>query len=155
MNEIFENLNDKQIQAVKHMDGPLLVIAGAGSGKTRALTHRIAYLIREKNISPWNILAVTFTNKAANEMKERIVKLLANKDELVFMETFGDLYNAGELEKISSNAIPTIGTFHSICVRILRKNIHLLDFENSFVIYDTSDQQVLIKRILKSLNIDP
>ncbi len=155
MENILEGLNDKQLAAVKHIDGPMLVIAGAGSGKTRALTHRIAYLIQEKNINPWNILAVTFTNKAANEMKHRIVKLLSNHDELAFMESFGDMFAAAELEKISGNNIPTIGTFHSICVRILRKNIHLLDYENSFAIYDTADQQILLKKIMQEMLIDP
>jgi len=114
--------------------GPLLVVAGAGSGKTRALTHRIAYMIEEKGISPWNILAVTFTNKAANEMKQRITKLLGK-----------DMHDAD---------LPSVGTFHATCVRILRKNIHLLDYENSFTIYDTADQQILMKHVLQDLNID-
>lgn len=155
MSEILKGLNEKQVEAVTHFDGPMLVIAGAGSGKTRALTHRIAYLIKECSVSPWNVLAVTFTNKAANEMKQRIVKLLANKDELNFMESFGDLYSAAEIEKMTNNSIPTIGTFHSICVRILRKNIHLLNYENAFAIYDMTDQQILVKRIMKDLCIDP
>ncbi|MBD3330176.1 AAA family ATPase, partial [Candidatus Peregrinibacteria bacterium] len=155
MSEILKDLNKKQVEAVTHFNGPMLVIAGAGSGKTRSLTHRIAYLIKERNISPWNVLAVTFTNKAANEMKQRIVKLLSNKDELNFMETFGDLFGAGEIQKLSSHDIPTIGTFHSICVRILRKNIHLLDYENTFAIYDIADQQILIKRIMKQMMLDP
>src|SRR3989338_8445229 len=119
MTSILENLNDKQIEAVTHFTGPLLVIAGAGSGKTRALTHRIAWLIEEKGVSPWNILAVTFTNKAANEMKSRVVKLLGGAD----MAASGDFSMRSD--------VPTIGTFHSVCVRILRKNLHLLDFENS------------------------
>ena len=104
-----------------------------GSGKTRTLTHRIAYLIKEKGVRPHNILAVTFTNKAANAMKERILNLL------------------GEVQEYET---PTIGTFHSVCIRILRKYIHLLNFENSFVIYDTNDQVVLMKRIMKSRSID-
>lgn len=142
MEDILSGLNEKQIEAIKHFSGPLLVIAGAGSGKTRALTHRIAYLIEKKGVSPWNILAVTFTNKAANEMKQRIMKLLQKKVDTTFwnMETTSD--------------IPTIGTFHSICVRILRKNIHLLDFENSFAIYDMADQQILVKRIMEEMLID-
>lgn len=134
MEDILKSLNDKQKEAVIHIKGPLLVIAGAGSGKTRALTHRIAYLIREKGVSPWNILAVTFTNKAANEMKERVVKLL-NK-------------------KVDDQDIPTIGTFHATCVRILRKHIHLLNYENHFNIYDTADQQILIKHVLEDLDMD-
>ncbi len=153
MSDILKNLNEKQTEAVTHFTGPLLVVAGAGSGKTRALTHRIAYLIKEKNIKPWNILAVTFTNKAAGEMKKRITKLLSKSDEMAVAEGFGDLISAGEL--ISESSLPTIGTFHSICVRILRKNIHLLDFENSFVIYDTADQLILMKRIMESLQMDP
>lgn len=155
MDKILENLNGKQLEAVTHFTGPMLVIAGAGSGKTRALTHRIAYLIKEKAITPWNILAVTFTNKAANEMKRRILKLLAKDDEVAVLEGFGDILAMGEIDKIQdSNDIPTVGTFHSICVRILRKNIHLMDFENSFAIYDTADQQILMKRIMEDLMID-
>jgi len=155
MSGILDNLNDKQKEAVTHFNGPLLVIAGAGSGKTMALTNRIAYLIQEKGISPWNILAVTFTNKAANELKQRLIKLLSKDNTLSFMETFGDMLPAAELEKLNDNDIPTIGTFHSVCVRILRKNIHLLDYENSFVIYDMADQQILVKRVMANLNIDP
>ncbi|MDA1060842.1 MAG: UvrD-helicase domain-containing protein [bacterium] len=132
MTKILENLNNKQLEAVTHFTGPLLVVAGAGSGKTRALTHRIAWLIEEKGISPWNILAVTFTNKAANEMKKRIEQLLSS--DLVGM--------------------PTIGTFHSVCVRILRRNLHLLDYENSFAIYDVADQQILMKRVMEDMGID-
>ncbi len=134
MSKILESLNDKQREAVTHFSGPLLVIAGAGSGKTRALTHRIAYLIEEKGVSPWNILAVTFTNKAANEMKERVVKLLKK-----------------EMDDLD---LPAVGTFHATCVRILRKFAHFLDYENSFTIYDTADQQILMKHILRDLNID-
>ncbi|MFH1533743.1 MAG: UvrD-helicase domain-containing protein [Nitrospirota bacterium] len=137
MTNILENLNDKQIEAVTHFTGPLLVIAGAGSGKTRALTHRIAWLIEEKRVSPWNILAVTFTNKAANEMKTRIARLLSI-----------------ELDNKYDSSIPSVGTFHSICVRILRKHIHLLDFENSFGIYDMTDQQILVKRVMEDMNLD-
>ena len=131
MTSILENLNDKQIEAVTHFTGPLLVIAGAGSGKTRALTHRIAWLIQEKGISPWNILAVTFTNKAANEMKTRVTRLIYG-DDLSFAENQADLIAAGDFNRRSD--LPTIGTFHSVCVRILRKNLHLLDFENAFVL---------------------
>lgn len=144
MSKILNNLNDKQIEAVTHFKGPILVISGPGSGKTRVLTHRVAYLIEEFSVNPWNILAVTFTNKAANEMKERISKLL-KKDSLGFEGNFSDLRDDRNL--------PTVGTFHSVCVRILRKNLHLLDYENSFVIYDDADQQILIKRVMKELNI--
>lgn len=154
MHNILDKLNQKQIEAVTHFEGPMLVIAGAGSGKTRALTHRIAYLIKEKGISPWNILAVTFTNKAANEMKNRMIKLLASNQEKALLEGFGDSLSIAEFENTSSNDIPTIGTFHSICVRILRKNIHLLDYENSFAIYDTTDQQILVKRIMEDMGLD-
>lgn len=134
MPDILLTLNPKQKEAVQATHGPVLVLAGAGSGKTRALTHRIAYLIQEKNISPWNILAVTFTNKAAEEMRNRIIKLLKTDK--------------------SSLHIPTVGTFHAACVRILRKNIHLLDYENTFVIYDAADQQIVVKQILNELGID-
>ncbi|MCC7197158.1 DNA helicase PcrA [Candidatus Peregrinibacteria bacterium] len=134
MTEILQKLNDKQLEAVTCTHGPLLVVAGAGSGKTRALTHRIAYMIQEKGINPWNILAVTFTNKAANEMKQRIIKLLGKNEQ--------------------DADLPSVGTFHATCVRILRKNIHLLDYENSFTIYDTADQQILMKHVLEDLRID-
>lgn len=149
MNTILDNLNPRQLEAVTHFTGSLLVIAGAGSGKTRALTHRIAYLMREKGVSAWNILAVTFTNKAANEMKKRIGKLL------------GDGHPAELDDFLGNNApadgragLPTIGTFHSVCIRILRKHIHLFGYENAFVIYDDADQQILVKRILESMGLD-
>ena len=129
--DLLEGLNDKQYEAVTKTEGPSLVIAGAGSGKTKVLTHKIAYLIGEKNIKPWDILAITFTNKAANEMKERVEKLV------------GDIAND-----------MWIGTFHSICVRILRKFIDRIGFETSFVIFDTSDQKTVIKQILKNMNLD-
>ena len=131
MQEILKGLNDKQYEAVVNTDGPILVIAGAGSGKTKVLTHKIAYLIQEKNILPWNILAITFTNKAANEMKERIAGLVG--------ETAKDIW---------------MGTFHSICVRILRKHIDQIGYDSSFIIFDTSDQKSLIKKCLKELQID-
>jgi DNA helicase II / ATP-dependent DNA helicase PcrA len=134
VSDILESLNDKQREAVTQVNGPLLVIAGAGSGKTRALTHRIAYMIEEKGVSSWNILAVTFTNKAANEMKGRVVRLLKKGED--------------------DRDLPSVGTFHATCVRILRKYIHLLDYENGFTIYDTADQQILMKHILRDLNID-
>ncbi len=128
---LLDELNDKQYEAVTGIEGPYLVIAGAGSGKTKVLTHKIAYLIDEKNVKPWNILAITFTNKAANEMKERVKNLIG--------DIATDMW---------------IGTFHSICVRILRKFIDRIGFTSSFVIFDTSDQKTLIKQILKSMNLD-
>ncbi len=131
MNEIIEGLNDMQKEAVLSTSGPCLVIAGAGSGKTKVLTHKIAYLMQEKDIKPWNILAITFTNKAANEMKERVEKLVG--------EVAKDMW---------------IGTFHSICVRILRRYIDRIGFTSSFVIFDSSDQRTLVKQCLKQLNID-
>lgn len=131
MKEILEGLNDKQYEAVVNYEGPSLIIAGAGSGKTKVLTHKIAYLMQEKGIKPWNILAITFTNKAANEMKERVEKLVG--------EVARDMW---------------IGTFHSICVRILRRYIDRIGFESSFIIFDTSDQRTMIKNCLKDLNID-
>jgi DNA helicase-2/ATP-dependent DNA helicase PcrA len=134
MSQILLSLNDKQQEAVRATHGPVLVMAGAGSGKTRALTHRIAYMVQEKNINPWNILAVTFTNKAATEMKNRIIHLLGSEN--------------------PDQSLPQVGTFHATCVRILRKNIHLLNYENAFVIYDTADQLILIKRIMEELAIN-
>ena len=131
MQELIEGLNNKQKEAVLETEGPCLVIAGAGSGKTKVLTHKIAYLIAEKNIAPWNILAITFTNKAASEMKERIENLVGDVAKDIWM-----------------------GTFHSICVRILRKYIDRIGFDSSFLIFDTQDQRTLVKECLKALNID-
>ncbi len=131
MQDLLKDLNNKQYEAVVNTEGPNLVIAGAGSGKTKVLTHKIAYLMGEKNVSPWNILAITFTNKAANEMKERVEGLVG--------DVAKDMW---------------IGTFHSICVRILRRFIDRIGFDHSFVIFDTSDQRTLIKECLKDLNID-
>ena len=131
MKDILEGLNDKQYEAVVNSEGPCLVIAGAGSGKTKVLTHKIAYLLNEKDIKPWNILAITFTNKAANEMKERVEKLVG--------EATKDMW---------------LGTFHSICVKILRMFIDRIGYDKSFIIFDTSDQRTLIKECLKSLDID-
>ena len=128
---ILEGLNDKQYEAVINADGPCLVIAGAGSGKTKVLTHKIAYLLNEKDIKPWNILAITFTNKAANEMKERVEKLVG--------EATKDMW---------------LGTFHSICVKILRMFIDRIGYDRSFIIFDTSDQRTLVKECLKTLDID-
>ncbi len=130
-NELLKGLNDKQYEAVVNTEGPNLVIAGAGSGKTKVLTHKIAYLIKEKDVLPWNILAITFTNKAANEMKERIAAIVGEEAKDIWM-----------------------GTYHSICVRILRKFIDRIGFESSFIIFDTSDQRTLVKTCLRELNID-
>lgn len=132
MLDLLIGLNDAQREVVLQTEGPLLVLAGAGSGKTKALTHRIAYLVSEKKVNPENILAITFTNKAAGEMVERIKKLLAGS------RSFG---------------IPTMGTFHSICARILRKEAHLLGYPQSFVIFDEDDSVKLIKNCLKKLNL--
>ena len=129
--EIIEGLNDKQKEAVLATEGPCLVIAGAGSGKTKVLTHKIAYLINEKDVKPWNILAITFTNKAANEMKERIEKLIGDAAKDLWM-----------------------GTFHSICVKILRRYIDRVGYKTDFVIFDTSDQKTLIKECIKALKVD-
>jgi len=128
---LFENLNEEQKKAVLHKDGPLLILAGAGSGKTRVLTHRIAYLISECSVSPYNILAITFTNKAAREMKSRVEKLLGDLAENIW-----------------------VGTFHSVCIRILRRDIDKIGFDRKFVIYDTTDQQTLIKDCIKHLNLN-
>ena len=131
MQNLIQDLNDKQQEAVLQTDGPCLIIAGAGSGKTKVLTHKIAYLMAEKYVKPWNILAITFTNKAANEMKQRVETLVG--------DAANDMW---------------IGTFHSICVRILRKYIDRIGFESSFIIFDTQDQKTLIKECLKELKID-
>ena len=131
MNEILEGLNNKQYEAVINTDGPCLVIAGAGSGKTKVLTHKIAYLMNEKDIKPWNILAITFTNKAANEMKTRVENIVGNAAK--------DMW---------------IGTFHSICVKILRRFIDRIGYDTSFIIFDTSDQRTLIKECIKACDLD-
>ena len=131
MQDILKGLNNKQYEAVVNTEGPCLVIAGAGSGKTKVLTHKIAYLINEKNAKPWDILAITFTNKAANEMKQRIADLIGEQAKDIWM-----------------------GTFHSICVRILRRFIDRIGFESSFIIFDSSDQKTLVKGCLKDLSID-
>lgn len=131
MQNLIEGLNDKQKEAVLATEGPCLVIAGAGSGKTKVLTHKIAYLISEKNVKPYNILAITFTNKAASEMKQREEKIVGDVAQEMWM-----------------------GTFHSICVRILRRFIDRIGFDTSFLIFDTSDQKTVVKECLKALNID-
>jgi DNA helicase-2/ATP-dependent DNA helicase PcrA len=147
---LLEGLNDKQREAVLAVDGPVLVVAGAGSGKTKALTHRIAYMIEEKEISPWNILAVTFTNKAAGEMRTRLHNLLGARPIEEMNEAYWANFFVGR-----ESAMPMMGTFHSICVRILRKYAHFIGFENSFVIFDPADQNVLARNIYDELNIDP
>ncbi|AZV41108.1 ATP-dependent DNA helicase PcrA [Peribacillus asahii] len=130
--KLLNGLNQQQQQAVKATEGPLLIMAGAGSGKTRVLTHRIAYLMVEKQVAPWNILAITFTNKAAREMKERIRSILGGTSDEIW-----------------------ISTFHSMCVRILRRDIDRMGFSRNFSILDTTDQQSVIKQILKDRNMDP
>ncbi|MCQ2495213.1 MAG: UvrD-helicase domain-containing protein [Lachnospiraceae bacterium] len=132
MNDILAGLNDVQQHAVTTTEGPLLILAGAGSGKTRVLTHRVAYLIDELGVSPYSIMAVTFTNKAAGEMKERIQNLVGPGAENIW-----------------------VSTFHSSCVRILRRFIDQLGYDRNFVIYDTDDQKTLMKEIIKSMNLDP
>ncbi|HGD5301228.1 TPA: DNA helicase PcrA [Streptococcus agalactiae] len=130
MNPLIIGMNDKQAEAVQTTDGPLLIMAGAGSGKTRVLTHRIAYLIDEKYVNPWNILAITFTNKAAREMRERAIALNpATQDTL-------------------------IATFHSMCVRILRREADYIGYNRNFTIVDPGEQRTLMKRIIKQLNLD-
>ncbi len=129
---LIQGMNEQQKQAVETTEGPLLLMAGAGSGKTRVLTHRVAYLIEEKEVNPWNILAITFTNKAAKEMRERIQKLLDHGAEDVW-----------------------VSTFHSMCVRILRRDVEALGYTRNFTILDPSEQLSLIKRVLKELNLDP
>mgnify|MGYP002536485687 FL=1 len=128
---IYDTLNPPQQEAVFHTEGPLLILAGAGSGKTRVLTHRIAYLMDEKGVNPWNILAITFTNKAAQEMRERVDKLVGFGSESIW-----------------------VSTFHSACVRILRRHIDNLGYDTNFTIYDTDDQKSLMKDVCRKMNID-
>ena len=125
---IYDTLNEPQKQGAFTVDGPVLILAGAGSGKTRVLTHRIAYLIDEMGVNPWNILAITFTNKAAGEMRERVDKLIGMGAEQVW-----------------------VATFHSTCVRILRRYIDRIGYDNHFTIYDADDQKTLMKAIMKKL----
>ena len=138
MDEILDGLNEKQKEAVQSVDGPLLVIAGPGSGKTKVLIHRIAYLINHAKVNPRNILAVTFTNKAAGEMKERVKKI------------FKELRNVS----FSDYGTPTISTFHSFCVRVLRFEIGELGWKKTFLIYDDKDQLALIKKVMADLEMD-
>ena len=128
---IYDTLNEPQKEAVFYTEGPLLILAGAGSGKTRVLTHRIAYLIDEKGINPWNILAITFTNKAAGEMRQRVDQLVGMGSESIW-----------------------VSTFHSMCVRILRRHIDRLGYDTSFTIYDTDDQKTLMKEVCRRADID-
>ena len=130
MKDILKGLNDKQLEAAEHTEGPLLILAGAGSGKTRVLTHRIGYLI-EKGVMPWQILAITFTNKAAGEMRERVDSLLSGRGTDVF-----------------------VSTFHSLCVNILRRDIDKIGYGRDFTIYDTDDQKTLLREVIKALNLD-
>lgn len=151
---ILNSLNNKQREAVLQTEGPVLILAGAGSGKTKALTHRIAYLVCEKKVSPYNILAVTFTNKAANEMKGRIAKLLANSDLRIATSQNQKTDSRRLTSDDSEIKLPWLGTFHSICVKILRREIHQLGYERSFTIYDQLDSLSLVKRAMKDLNYD-
>ena len=128
---IYDTLNDKQRQGVEATEGPVLILAGAGSGKTRVLTHRIAYLMEEEGVSPWYILAITFTNKAAKEMRDRVDKLIGFGSEQIW-----------------------VATFHATCVRILRRYADRLGYDNNFTIYDPDDQKTVMKDICKRLNID-
>ncbi len=128
---IYDSLNDRQKEAVLHKDGPLLILAGAGSGKTRVLTHRIAWLIEEQGVKPWNILAITFTNKAAAEMRERVDEIVGFGSESVW-----------------------VSTFHSTCVRILRRYIDRIGYGTNFTIYDSDDQKVLMRDICRRMNLD-
>src|SRR5947208_10876521 len=132
---LLAGLNEPQREAVTTTDGPVLILAGPGSGKTRVITHRIAYLVQQKQVSPWRILAVTFTNKAAKEMRERLEKLVG----------------------VSASKEMTIGTFHAICARVLRMEAEALaplGLTRSFVVLDTDDQMTLVPPVIKQLDID-
>ena len=129
---IYDTLNDRQQEAVFHTEGPLLILAGAGSGKTRVLTHRIAWLIDQIGVNPWNILAITFTNKAAGEMRERVDQIVGFGSESIW-----------------------VSTFHSMCVRILRRYIDRLGYDTNFTIYDADDQKTLIKDVCKYMPLRP
>ncbi|GGN64989.1 DNA helicase PcrA [Oceanobacillus indicireducens] len=131
-NELLAGLNKEQQEAVKHTEGPLLIMAGAGSGKTRVLTHRIAYLLEEKGVAPRNILAITFTNKAAREMRERVMRLVGPEAEYMW-----------------------VSTFHSMCVRILRRDIDRIGYNRNFTILDSADQLSVVKQVLKNIDLDP
>lgn len=155
MHSLLSSLNEKQREAVLATEGPILILAGAGSGKTKTLVHRIAYLISEKKVKPWNILAVTFTNKAAKEMKSRIGHLLT--EETTAVAGSGERARSGAsitLPRASPPApspavLPVMGTFHSICVQILRREIELLGYKKSFGIYAADEQVTLVKKIMK------
>lgn len=129
--DLKELLNEEQYIATTTVDGPLLILAGAGSGKTRVLTHRIAYMIKEKNVSPYEILAITFTNKAAGEMKERVKTLVGDTADSMW-----------------------ISTFHASCAKILRREIEAIGYKKDFTIYDSYDQKSLMKQVSKEMNID-
>ena len=131
IHDALDTLNPMQREAAVHTEGPLLILAGAGSGKTRVLTHRIAYLMEEKGVNPWNILAITFTNKAASEMRERVNKIAGMGAESVW-----------------------VSTFHSACVRILRRHIEVLGFGSNFTIYDADDQKTVMKEIFRKFDIN-
>lgn len=128
---MYENMNEKQMEAVCRTEGPVLILAGAGSGKTRVLTHRAAYLIEEKGVNPYHIMAITFTNKAASEMRERIDDIVGFGSESIW-----------------------VSTFHSACVRILRRFIDRIGYGTNFTIYDADDQKQLMKDIVRRLQID-
>ena len=130
--KLLEGLNDKQTEAVQYTEGPLLILAGAGSGKTRVLTHRVGYILENGLAQPWQILAITFTNKAAGEMRERVDRLLPGQGQDVF-----------------------VSTFHSMCVRMLRRDIDRLGYDRDFTIYDTDDQKTLMRQVVKDLKMDP
>ena len=127
-----EQCNPPQREAVEHTEGPLLILAGAGSGKTRVLTLRIAHLIKDKGVDPWNILAITFTNKAAGEMRDRVDAAVGNLAGMVW-----------------------VATFHSTCCRILRRHIDRIGFDRAFSIYDTEDSRQVVKAVIRDLGLDP
>ncbi|MCC8138650.1 MAG: DNA helicase PcrA [Clostridiales bacterium] len=155
---IYDTLNPEQLEAVRHYEGPLLILAGAGSGKTRVLTHRVAWLIEEMDVDPWNILAITFTNKAAGEMRERVERILSREE----TENAGpgdDQTRAagavtGNRRRGTMSGAVWVATFHSTCVRILRRYIDRIGYDTNFTIYDAEDQKTVVRDVCRYLNID-
>src|SRR5215469_340657 len=151
MTHLLDQLNSEQRAVAEHTEGPVLVLAGAGSGKTRAVTYRIAHLIESLGVPPWNILAVTFTNKAADQMRERVARLLAERRNVLEPDSEdGAAYGGG----VDGRSRPQIFTFHSLCVRLLRREIERLSYSRDFAIYDDDDQIKLVRACISELGLN-